>query len=122
MAIELTLLIVDGETPTWGFAHTIIEFGYNKHELFDLIKESKVFEKPDFKLSSHFAEIPDGTLKGEHCYGEVKITPYGDPITYITRLDFVKVFEDEELEGMQKAAVDYCKAATHVKTIGLYWK
>lgn len=115
MGIDLRLLIVEGSTDDCRFAHTMIDAG-GGYDLYNSIQKAKPFTRPEWRLTSFCARIPDGSLKDESGYGEVKETPYGEPLTYLTAEKLIKA----EI-GMRKEALAFLKALPPHKIIGLYW-
>lgn len=121
MGVDLKLLVVDGNCGSWGYAHTMMEFGRN-YEAFDKIKEHcQPQARPEFKLSSYASRVPDGKMEGEACYGDVTETPYGEPITYVYANKIVEALKDTKLYQWQIAAVAYLNTLPPETLVGLYW-
>lgn len=122
MGIDLTLLVVDGNlSPTSAFARTAIEFGRN-YDAFAAIKGiAKPHERRDLILTSYRSRVPDGSMKGESCYGIVRETPYGEPLTYVYASDFCKAMRTVDQWDQQRAAVAYLDELPVETLIALYW-
>lgn len=120
MSIDLKLLIVDGRIGTGGYSHTIIELG-QWSEWLDRKLSKKARTIPGFTLNSYVARIPDGSWKDENGYGEVKQTPYGEDLTYVSAKEFVDAVGKEKWEGLGAAALAYVRALPPDTLIGLYY-
>lgn len=100
MGLELALLPLgafDTNTVTgkpWGFSHEIIQVG-KQYDLFDDIQKLSPTPLPEgHDVSSYIgATIKDGYYKGEHTYGALEKTPYGEPYTYVRGADLVPLMQ-----------------------------
>jgi hypothetical protein len=126
MGVDLKLLPVECDQGTWGFAHTMLEIG-RPYPLYEEIDKLTI-ERPDFNFYSFVARIPDGPMADEFCYGQITATPYGEPITYIKRVDLIKAMETEKVpyrglvEHMQEWLGEQGMAAlAYLKCLSCEW-
>lgn len=120
MGVDLKLLVVEGDQGTWGFAHTMLELDRD-YPLHKLIQALKPYERPTFRFSSFVSRVPDGSVRDEYCYGEVKETPYGERLTFVDSLDLATVLDsDPETGPRNKAAAAYLRLIPRT-TVALYW-
>ena len=120
MGVDLTLLPIGCDAGTWGYAHTMLEVGRH-YETHKLLEEMVPKSRPEWKLSSFCARVPDGSMEGERCYGVVAETPYGEPITYLSSAEVVDAMEAvDELWEHEAAALAYLKALPLCQ-VALYW-
>ena len=118
MGVDLKLLIVEGSGDN-TYAHTMMEFG-QYYNLFDRLNEHAVAGIYG-SLSTYLAEIPDGEWEGESGYGDVTVTPYGQPLTYLSAAEFVWLASGFELQTRGRAAVAYLKELPADTWICLYY-
>jgi len=126
MGLDLKFLPIDSEYQSvagqGGHAHSMLEFGRN-YKAFELIEKVPQRERPDFDFSSFVSVVPDGTMEGGSCYGRVKETPYGRPLTFARAGELADVLQRDGLNfsPRQKAAVAYLACLPRESEIGLYW-
>lgn len=121
MGVDLKLLVVDGDMGNSAFAHTMLEFGRN-YDAHDKIREqSHPIPWKDF--SSYVSRVPDGSMKGETCYGDVNEDCYGEKLKYVRADDFLKAVKSflPNLSHRQMAAYVYLEAMPPETKIVLYW-
>ena len=127
MGIELTLLPVDGnfgDSGSCGFSHTILDLD-RSYDLHEAINAEHPFVLDTFKLSSYLARIPDGSLEGDSCYGEIVYNPYGEKITYLDSTTLIRVMKSliNSLSLKNRAALAWLEAFTVNRPckVALYW-
>lgn len=120
MGVDLTLLPVECDCDTWGYAHTVLEIGRN-YQTHRKLEQSSPKPRSGWDLRSYFARVPDGSCKGERCYGKVVETAYGEPITYLSSDEIVKAMHNSSgLLPQEKAALAYLRAIPTCQ-VALYW-
>ena len=120
MGVDLKLLVVDGRIGKGGFSHSTFEFGRH-YAMFSRLN-AKARTIPGFNLSGFLGRIPDGTMEGEYCYGDIKETPYGKPLTYVSAKEFCDIADQFKIGwDMGKAAVAYLKCLKPDELVALYY-
>jgi len=95
MGVDLTLLPEDLRFNNSGSAHTLLPLERDS-ALQDLVVQANPYRIQGYKFTSYKSSIPDGSLKGESCYGEIVDDGYGDPITFLNLDDLCGAFERRE--------------------------
>lgn len=115
MGMNLTLLVVEGASESRGFSHTILSMSRDR-KFWHSIRNA--FERRTFELSSYVST----NESGENCYGHVKDTPYGEPITYIEIERLVEIMSDciEHLSQNNRAILAYLRECPY-DLVALYW-
>lgn len=134
MGLDLSLLPLQTDPDMdWGFSHTILDL-WRCRDLFDKIGELDVIERPDFKFLCYLSRHPEAEegkycgLEGEHCYGELTETPYGDPLTWTkagalasVMEDYYQNTEDDNRPRINLAAIAYLRLLDPDTPVALYW-
>lgn len=121
MGVDLTLLIVDGDSIP--YAHTMLELERRSH-FWPYVQElsSSEFERP---LSSYHATVPDGSMEGEPCYGKTVETPYGEPLRWVRARDLLAIKQAALArfceDSANAAAWAYLAALNPDTRVALYW-
>lgn len=122
MGVDLYLLPVDGElgAADW-FSHTLLSCE-RRRELWDAISAMPSREVPE-EFSSFLGRVPDGSMEGEHGYGNTQEDPYGDRLRYTTAKDLVTLAQHEWVTDNPKnrAIWAYLAAAPPKMKVCLYW-
>lgn len=89
MGVDLKLLVCDCGDKV-SFTQLECNRDYQLHE--EILRE-KPFERPEVIFYSYNSTIPDGSMKGERCFGETIKTPYGERITYLRATQLTEAFQ-----------------------------
>jgi len=77
MGLDLQLLPVEADRGSWGFSHTVLNWG-SGYEVQEWIKDKPLTDPPD-NFSTFLAYLPSG----DPGYGKTTETPYGEPLRCI---------------------------------------
>jgi len=116
-------------TPAWGFSHTILPLGrdYDLWERIEALPQLEMSKEFRQDFTCYCSNVPDGSMKGESCYGTLLEDCYGNQLQWVTAGDLVKAFQDlEETEGEKlsipnAAALAYLIQLEPDNPIALYW-
>jgi len=120
MGVDLTLLPVEGDCRTWGYAHTLLQIGRN----YDTHRELTSLDpkpRPNWVLHSFLSRVSQEPGKGEACYGTVTETAYGEPITYLSSAEIVGAMENVSILSQQEKAVLAYLRMIPTYQVALYW-
>ena len=124
MSSDLTLLVVTSLTRERGVAHTLLPL-VRRRELWDvvldIVKEHGQPIPADF--STHFARIPDGSMKDECCYGRVSKDCYDTLLRTVEVRYLVGLREHEGVTDntTNRATWAYLAALPGETMIALWW-
>lgn len=114
MGIDLVLLPLDHDSKDLAFSHTIIRLNRDS-DLFERIKRLCPTALPsDHGVSAYVAVVPDGSYKGESCYGTLVSDSYGDPYTWVTAGQLCGVFGKNAKPAWTVAYVMALPASTRI--------
>jgi hypothetical protein len=120
MSVDLKILVLDGDSGNSGHSHTVLDFGCNR-KFFEILRELKPFERPEFTLTSYFSPGDKGDLH----YGLMTEDCYAKRLTYLEVGRIVKAYDelpgDFELSEFQTAALEYLGNLRNDRRVCLYW-
>ena len=118
MGVDLKLLVCDCGDKV-SFTQLECNRDYQLHEE---IRREKPFERPEVILHSYNSTIPDGSMKGERCFGETIETPYGERITYLRANQLVEAFQRTfQLSQFNLAIFLFLKNIDPNMFVALFW-
>ncbi len=93
MGVDLRLLPLDCDSPQVRYSHTIIQVSRSR-DLWSRIAD--IGPRPlEADVASYIGgTVQDWAHKGEPCYGELLLDPYGDRYTWMTAGELVAAFRD----------------------------
>ena len=143
MSLDLTLLPFDHDSPQLSYSHTLLQCVTNCNNLFEEIEKESSKEIPksiDYvnkvatgvnkdcgevpkNFTCYLSRIPNGSMKDEHCYGEVNSDPYGKPLRYLTVRILLKFKNHPEVLRNQRhlAIWAYLEHLDPNTKVALFW-
>lgn len=119
MGIDLALLPVTGEYTGHVFSHTRIDCP-RYYEVFDLVRALETVSIGRDRFSAFAARVPDGSMRGESCYGVVEHDAYGQPITFVRAGALADAIESARNVRWQPILA-FVRAMPPRDLVALYW-
>jgi hypothetical protein len=120
MGVDLTLLPLDCDRPDFAFSHTVLSFD-SQRKLWDEI--SALPSEPAPSFTSFYGRVPDGSMEGEHGYGEAKVDSYDVPLRCVTALSLAACLARHKgfCYPKNEAILAYIAALPKETRVVLYW-
>ena len=122
MGVDLTLLpITENKDKTWGYAHTVLACTRD-YVLYDRLR-ALPDEPVPASFTAYVARIPDGEMKGEHCYGHVTYDAYEEPLRCVRAGELVtyRIRRRANTNQQNQAVWAYLAALPPETRVALYW-
>lgn len=118
MSLDLALLPLDLDEPlNWGFAQSLLECDLGG-TIYDRLKNVETSQLPMKRFHAY------GVRKqGEIIYGDLKYTPYGEPVRCVRVEQLLEIGEDEELlrSRRNRAVWAYLAQLDPKQRVALLW-
>jgi hypothetical protein len=109
MSLQLSLIPIDHDTPTWGYGHQIIA-AHHGHDIYEQIYKLPLTPIPDsfytFRAPNHETGNPG--------YGDTQMTPYGEKMMATTMGSLKQV-------GLTGPAGAFVQASPDTQRVALFW-
>jgi len=121
VGLDLSLLVVDGDTPGVTYSHSMLACDHDG-ELFARVLHEEETGGTVIEPTFHSFRSRDDTYEESH-YGVTTETAYGEPLKWVFARDLVECFESSDGLSSWNAAVRAFLQHLHPTTrVALFWR